>query len=103
GSDRVFVSDSGRNAVLALDGGAVSDFLIGADFRQPNGLLVDGGRLVVGSSGDGCLKAVDLKTKSVSVLARLGPGIVDGIASDGTGGILVSQNGGRLFRVARDG
>jgi hypothetical protein len=103
GSGRVFVSDSGRGAILVLEGGAVSEFLAGGELPQPNGLLVDGGRLVVGTSGDGCLKAVDLRTKAVSVLARLGAGIVDGIASDGKGNLLVSQNGGRLFRVAGDG
>lgn len=103
GSGRVFITDSGRNAVLVLEGGAVSEFLASAELPRPNGILVDGTRLLVGTSGDGCLKSVDLGTKSVEVLARLGPGIVDGIASDGQGNILVSQNEGRLFRVSPDG
>ena len=102
-SDRVFISDSGRNAILVYDGRAVAEWLAGADIRQPNGLLVWCGRLLVGTSGDGCVKAVDLKTKAVTVLVRLGPGIVDGIAGDESGALLVSQNEGRLFLVNPDG
>ncbi len=102
-STQVFISDSGRNSVLRADGGVVSEWLAGADLPQPNGLLVHDGRLVVGTSGDGCLKAVDLKTKAVSVLARLGAGIVDGIAADDAGDLLVSHNEGRLFRVTPGG
>lgn len=102
-SAQVFVTDSGRNAVLRFDGGSVSEWLAGAGIPQPNGLLVHGGRLVVGTSGDGGLKAVDLKTKAVAVLARLGAGIVDGIAADEAGNLLVSHNEGRLFRVSPAG
>ena len=69
---------------------------------QPNGLFLRDGRLFVGTSGDGCVKSVDLKTKAVTVLARLGAGIVDGIAGDGSGALLVSQNEGRLFLVTPD-
>jgi len=102
-SDRVFISDSGKNAIFLYDGRSVAEWLSGADIRQPNGLLVWGGRLFVGTSGDGSVKAVDLKTKAVTVLVRLGPGIVDGIAGDDSGAFLVSQNEGRLFLVTPEG
>lgn len=98
----VFLSDSGRGAILRYDGAAVTDWLAGPGLLQPNGLLVRDGKLVVGTSGDGCLKSIDLETKSVSLLARLGAGVVDGVADDGSGAVLVSHNEGRLFRV-RDG
>jgi len=103
GSALVFISDSGKNAIFRYDGQAVTEWLSGPDIPQPNGLLVQGGRLIVGTSGDGCLKAVDLMTKAVTVLARLGAGIVDGIAADESGAILVSHNEGRLFRVTSQG
>jgi DNA-binding beta-propeller fold protein YncE len=102
-SGRVFISDSAKNAIFLYDGPTVAEWISGADLPQPNGLLVRDGRLIVGTSGDGCLKAVDLKTRAVTLLARLGAGIVDGIAADENGAILVSHNEGRLFRVTADG
>ncbi len=98
-SARVFISDSGKNAIFLYDGQTIVEWLSGGELVQPNGLLLRDGRLYVGTSGDGCVKSVDLKTRAVTVLARLGPGIVDGIAGDGSGALLVSQNEGRLFLV----
>lgn len=100
---RVYVSDSGRNAVYCLDGAKVDVWFTGPDIPQPNGLLVGDGVLLVGATGEGALKTVDLVTKTVKVLARFGAGIVDGIAAEGNGNILVSLNEGRLFRVSPKG
>ena len=102
-SAQVFISDSAKNAVFRYDGRGIVEWLSGPDIPQPNGLLVHNGRLIAGTSGDGCLKSIDLKTKAVSLLARLGGGIVDGIAADESGAILVSHNEGRLFRVTPGG
>jgi tricorn protease-like protein len=60
------------------------------------------GKLVVGTNGDGCLKAVDLATKSVSTIVNLGAGTLDGLASDRDGSLLVTHNEGRLFRVSAE-
>lgn len=102
-SGHVFVSDSGKNTIYRFDGAKAEVWLTGPDFPQPNGLLVADGVLLVGTSGDGSLKTVDLRTKAVSVLARFGAGIVDGIAADADGNYLVSINEGRLFRVTPRG
>jgi DNA-binding beta-propeller fold protein YncE len=100
---RVYVSDSGKNAVYCLDGAKVDVWFSGPDIPQPNGLLVGDGVLLVGTTGDGSLKTVDLVTKTVTVLIRFGAGIVDGIAAEGNGYLLVSLNDGRLFRVSPKG
>jgi len=100
---RVYVSDSGKNAVYCLDGTKVDVWFAGPDIPQPNGLLVGDGVLLVGVTGLGELKTVDLVTKTVRVLARFGAGIVDGIAAEGNGNIFVSLNEGRLFRVSPSG
>jgi hypothetical protein len=102
-SARVFISDSGENAIFIYDGQAITEWLSGTEILQPNGLFVQDGRLFVGTSGDGCVKTVDLKTKAVTILARFGTGIIDGIAADGSEAILVSHNEGRLFLVTLDG
>ena len=102
-SGHVFVSDSGKSTIYRFNGVNAEAWLAGPDIPQPNGLLVSDGALLVGTSGDGSLKTVDLRTKAVSVLARFGAGIVDGIAADGHGNYLVSINEGRLFRVTPRG
>jgi hypothetical protein len=102
-SGDVFLSDSGKNTVYRFDGEKVEAWLAGPAIPQPNGLLVADGVLLVGTSGDGSLKTVDLRTKAVTELACFGAGIVDGIAADADGNYLVSINAGRLFRVTARG
>jgi sugar lactone lactonase YvrE len=102
-SGHVFVSDSSKNTIYLFDGVKVETWLAGEDIPQPNGLLVHDGVLLVGTTGDGSLKSVSLADRSVRTVARLGAGIVDGIAVDADGDILVSHNQGRLFRVTPAG
>jgi sugar lactone lactonase YvrE len=99
----VFVSDSARAAVYRFAGGQWEPWLQGEAIARPNGLLVQGGRLLVAVNGDGCLKSVDLTTKAVTVVARFGPGLLDGLQAEPDGSLLVSHNEGRLFRVSPAG
>jgi len=99
----IFVSDSRRNSIFKISSGQVEEWLTGPSIGQPNGIHVLKEKLIVGTNGDGCLKAVELETKQVSILVNLGRGIIDGISSDREGNILVSHNEGRLFRVSLDG
>jgi len=99
----LYVSDSRKGVIYRISGGRAEAWLSGPEIGAPNGVLVDGARLVVGTNGDGCLKAVDLETKRVEILANLGAGVIDGIAADGRGGLLVTHNEGRLLRVGADG
>jgi sugar lactone lactonase YvrE len=98
-----YVSDSGRNAILKFADGEFEVWLEGNEISRPNGLHVHDDRLILGNNGDGCLKAIDLKTKDVTVIQRLGEGIIDGIETDGAGNYLVSHWEGRLYRVSPSG
>jgi hypothetical protein len=102
-SGDMFVSDSRKNSIFRISSGKVEEWLTGPSVEAPNGIFILKGKLIVGTNGDGCLKAVDLATKEVSTLVNLGQGIIDGIASDPEGNLLVSHNEGRLFRVSPDG
>jgi len=102
-SGDIFISDSRKNCIHKVAGGRAEEWLSGPSISAPNGIRVLKGKLIVGTNGDGCLKAVDLATKDVSVLANLGVGTIDGIESDREGNLLVSHNEGRLFRVSPDG
>ena len=103
GNGDLYVSDSRRNVIYRIADGRAEEWLAGPEIAQPNGLLVHRGRLIVGTNGDGCLKAVDLETRRVEIVANLGAGLIDGIAADADGALLVSHNEGRLLRVAPDG
>jgi DNA-binding beta-propeller fold protein YncE len=104
GEGRAYVSDSRTSTIHRMTEGTFEAWLSGPEISDPNGLCFDGERLIVGNSGDGSLKAVDLEDKSVSRLASLGDGsIMDGIACDGAGGYIVSDFNGRVFRVSARG
>ena len=68
-----------------------------------NGLSIRDGGLLVGNSGDGFLKRVDLKTRHVENVASFGSGILDGIRGDERGNLIVSFWEGQLFRVTAGG
>lgn len=99
----VYASDTMLNRVYAVTNGAATVFVEGADLAAPNGLLVDGGRLVVGSMGSlapggqgGGLMAIDLKTKAKTPITPKPVGAIDGVESDGSGGFIVTD-----FRAAK--
>lgn len=83
--------------------GEASVWLDGAEIVRANGLFIDGDELLVGNSGDGMLKAVNLKDKRVRTIACLGAGIVDGIRVDNAGNYLVSHWEGQTYVVTPAG
>jgi hypothetical protein len=101
--ETVFVSDSRLGMVYSFSNGVFEAFIPAGQISQPNGLHAEGGTLYVGSNGDGTVRAVDIADGSMKTFAALGPGFVDGIESDGSGGILVSHWEGRMYRVGSGG
>jgi hypothetical protein len=120
----VYVSDSMLSRIYAVKDGKSSVFVEGADVvEQPNGLLVDGSRLILGTIGpaptpgappagrgqgaprpSGHLFAFDLTTKQRTQLTTEAVGGIDGIEPDGSGGLLVTDViGQRLLHVAKSG
>ncbi len=95
----LYVSDSRRATIFKWTAGRVEEWLRDPRIAQPNGVCLDGTKLIVGTNADGRLKSVDLQTKEIMTIAALGPGIIDGIERVGNGLYLVSHNEGRLFRV----
>ena len=99
-----YVSDGGKAAIYKLEDGKFIEWLISAELTQVNGILADKNNIWVGTSGDGSLKAIDLKTKQITTLFTFGkPTIMDGLKKDVEGNLLISDNAGRLFRISPDG
>ncbi len=99
----VYVSDmaASNSVIYRIVDLAVERWLdVGID--QPNGLYADYDRLIVGSSGEGRLKAVDFKSKAVTVIAEIGGGI-DGVESNGKGAWIISDWSGKISWVSPNG
>lgn len=102
----VYVSDTLGDAIYRLPGGAGPPevFLESPDLDAPNGLLVDGDRLLVASSGEGRVLVVELATRTVTPLPGMAPGgRLDGIEKLGDAFLVTDHGGGRLLRVGPDG
>jgi sugar lactone lactonase YvrE len=106
----VYVSDTMGSRIYQIRNGQASVFAEGEELEYPNGLLVDGDRLVVGGWGKpeadfstkvpGRLFTLDLKTKQKTLITPDPFGNIDGLESDGRGGYLVSDfNAGKVLRV----
>ncbi|MEM1078123.1 MAG: ATP/GTP-binding protein [Pseudomonadota bacterium] len=110
---QAFVSDLMANRIWRYAAGALTLWLEDETLAHPNGLLLDGDRLIVGSWGPGiredfttqepgALLSVDLATKAVETLVhRLGN--LDGVARIGDVLLVNDWITGQLFEIAADG
>jgi sugar lactone lactonase YvrE len=114
----VYVSDTLANAIYRVPAGtrAAQVWLASPDLEAPNGLLVDGGRLLVAAYGrdldpatfqpgqTGRVLVVDLTTKAISPLGGMGPvAQLDGIEKQDDSYLVTDDPGGRLLRIGADG
>jgi sugar lactone lactonase YvrE len=121
----IYTSDSFGNRIFAIKDGKASVFFEGDSILLPNGVLVDGNRLIVASDGRPArggggaparLVAIPLDRGSIAVAQDPTParrvtllttspiGTPDGVERDGRGGYLVSDvAGGRILQVTPAG
>ena len=110
----VYVSDMMLSRIYAVKDGKASIFGDGPEMEWPNGLVVDGSRLVVGAWGKpepdfstkvhGHIFALDLKTKKKTLITPNPAGNIDGIESDGKGGFIATDYlAGKLLHVSAKG
>ncbi len=104
GEGNVYISDSSRDnsAIYRFSEGKLEVWLRHKSIQSPNGLFVDGGRLIVGNSGDATLKAVDLSNRTVSTVVNVGSPL-DGVQVDSKGNYIVTDWKGRTALVEPDG
>ncbi|WP_293373567.1 hypothetical protein [Nevskia sp.] len=113
---RVYVSDLLANTIWRLNGASLGVMLSSAKLEGPNGLLVEGDKLIVGSwgvlsgngfetSSEGYLQSVDRTSNALE--ARFAPipfANIDGLVSDGKGGYIISDwLHGNVYKVSATG
>ena len=103
-SGNVYVTDmSSENSVIyIMKHGTMAVWMKGPEISRPNGLDIEGKRLLVGNSGDGSLKAINLADKKITTIAKVGSGI-DGLRSDGKGNYFISDWRGKTSLVTASG
>ena len=103
GDGAVYISDTGSNAIFKFKGGEFEKWMQGAEIDRPNGMAIRDGKLIFGNNGDTKVKMIDLGSKSVTTLADMGGGTIDGIEIADGDDYLVSLWEGKLFRMTPGG
>jgi hypothetical protein len=106
----IYTTDSFANRVWVVRNGTASLFSDAPQLLLPNGILVDGNKVLVATDGNagrggggtpGSLFAIDIATKAVTQVTMQSIGTPDGLESDGRGGYITSDvGGGRLFHIS---
>jgi len=109
----IYVSDMPASKIFAIKDGKYSLFAEGEDLESPNGLLVDGDRMLLAAWGyaadlnpktPGRLLSLDMKTKKVTPITKEPTGNLDGIEVDGRGGYIVTDwKAGKVMHITKDG
>lgn len=81
----------GSDAIYSFQNGEPTALATGEALGNPNGVLVDGHRLLVVTFGSGAVIGVDRATGATTVLPTPPQGQLDGIVSDTVGSYLVSS------------
>jgi hypothetical protein len=97
----IYATDMDANTIYTYRDGVLTEWLAGG-LNAPNGLWVDGGRLLVAEQEGMTLRSIDRMTKENTLLAD-GINKGDGIAATGVPGqFLVSDWEGELFLIYPD-
>ena len=110
----VYVSDFMANRIYGILDGIVNVVAEGEQLEFPNGLLVEGSRLIVGGWGQpgpdfstevpGRLYALDLETGEKTLITPDPFANIDGVESDGSGGYVITNYlAGQILHVAANG
>jgi hypothetical protein len=107
----VYVSDTFGNVLYSFEAGKIGSedvFLDSPDLMGPNGVLVDGGKVLVASLVDfdpthlGPFLSIDIGTKAITPIAGV-MGKWDGLEKDGADYLLGDNVVSQILRVKADG
>lgn len=111
----VYFSDMIASIIYQYKNNKVSILAQGTEIEHPNGLLVQGNKLIIGAWGQeiqddfttkklGRLLSLDLQNKKITPLTKNPLGNLDGVESDGKGGYIVTDwIAGKVFHINATG
>ncbi len=104
----IYISDTSPSShidsrIFKYKDGKFEVWMDSEEINRANGLYVHDGNLLVGNTGDGRLKSIDLDNKKISTITCLGAGVVDGIRIDRDGNYIVSHWEGQTYVVSQAG
>jgi outer membrane protein assembly factor BamB len=110
----IYVTETMQGTIYALTDGELTQWLADPALAGANGILVDGGTLLVATLGDmsggfenlqpSNVKSVDIASKAVSDFGSTEPvGTLDGIEPMADGVLVTDNGGGRLVWIGDDG
>jgi hypothetical protein len=104
----IYISDTSPSShidsrIYKFKNGKFEVWLNSDEIIRANGLFMHENHLIVGNSGDGCLKSVDPVNKKITKIACLGARILDGIRVDNQGNFLISHWEGQTYLVSPAG
>lgn len=113
-SGRVYVSEFLGHAIYRLENGKLTLWVKDKALASPNGLMVQGEKLLVASWGimtkgfstkvPGHMSSISLMSKKITSLGSGKPiGNLDGLEPDGKGYLVTDWMGGKLLRVSANG
>ncbi|MCC9135226.1 SMP-30/gluconolactonase/LRE family protein [Pontibacter silvestris] len=94
----VFVTDTEQQRIYIMRNGRVTIWLDKMKEKRPNGLFLEGDRMIVAFSGSSTVKLLDTETKNFTNWTDEIPS-ADGIARAGNGGYFVSNWNGEVYFV----
>ncbi|TPE46329.1 SMP-30/gluconolactonase/LRE family protein [Pontibacter mangrovi] len=101
-SGNVYVTDSEQNRIYLLRNGRVSSWIDKTKREKPNGIFLEGDRMVVAFMGSGKVRLLDPGTKEFTDWTD-GIKSADGIARTGDGDYLISSWDGEVYFVNDEG
>jgi sugar lactone lactonase YvrE len=104
----IYITDTSPSSpadsrIYRFKDGAFDIWYGGDEIDRANGIFLHGNALLVGNTGDGTLKGIDLSTKKVTNIVTLGAGVLDGIRLDNAGNYVVSHWEGLTYLISPAG
>lgn len=96
----IYISDSHTSLIHKLDNGKTSVFL--EETKNPNGMLIEGDNLYIGTMRESSILVVDLKTKKIVKSIKTDTG-VDGLKKVSNTEYLISDWNGKTYIKTEDG
>jgi len=102
--ENIYVTASDTNIIYRIKDAKVEEWVGSALTKNPNGIICDGDKIIVGICSDNTVKSITIADKKITKIAKLGTesGVIDGIKKYGND-YLVSHYQGIIYQVHSDG